>query len=260
MRKAMVAGNWKMNGSLVSNELLVNAILTGADKLLTDSVDIVLCPPNVYLSQVGELLKNSGVMCGVQNISLHQNDGAHTGEVNARMVKEFGTKYVIVGHSERRANQYESDADVLGKIKHALQYQMTPIFCVGETLDQREGGRVETVISGQVLSVLDGLTEQEASEIVVAYEPVWAIGTGLTASPEQAQEVHHYIRSLFSSRYGQELAEKVRILYGGSVNAANASDLFKMKDIDGGLVGGASLKADEFLGICRSSTDLVVSD
>ncbi|EXJ09279.1 MULTISPECIES: triose-phosphate isomerase [Nitrincola] len=260
MRKAIVAGNWKMNGSLVSNELLINAILKGADKLLTDSVDVVLCPPNVYLSQVGELLKNSSVMFGAQNISLHQGDGAHTGEVNARMVKEFGAQFVIVGHSERRANQYETDANVLDKIKHALHYGVTPLFCVGETLDQRESGKVECVISDQVLSVLEGLTEQDASKLVVAYEPVWAIGTGLTATPEQAQEVHSYIRSLFSSKYGQGIAEKVRILYGGSVNATNASDLFKMKDIDGGLVGGASLKADEFLEICRSSADLVVSD
>ena len=249
MRRPLIAGNWKMHGSRAENAELIEALLLG----LPDQtpVDIAVCPPFVYLWETARLLKSSSIALGAQS-TCAETVGAFTGEVSASMLKDVGCKYVIVGHSERRAIYKEDDELVARKFLAAQSQGLIPILCVGETLEERERGQTMQVVSRQLTAVLDlaGVTALRAA--VIAYEPVWAIGTGKNATPEQAQEVHAYIRAAIAAR-DAKIAADVRILYGGSVKAANARELFAMPDVDGGLVGGASLKADEFLKICAAA-------
>jgi triosephosphate isomerase (TIM) len=238
----LIAGNWKMNGSLSANAELLKAILAG---LSTPACDVAVCVPMPYLAQAGELLAQSAINLGAQDVSAHTG-GAYTGETSAAMLKEFGVRYAIVGHSERRQYHGETDAAVAAKTKAALAAGITPIVCVGETLAQREAGQTEEVVKRQLAAVIHE-NGHCISEIVVAYEPVWAIGTGKTATPEQAQVVHAVLRAQIKA--ASTHPDRVKILYGGSMNAANALSLLAQPDIDGGLIGGASLKAPDFLTI-----------
>ena len=248
MRQRLVAGNWKMNGSLAGARTLVGAIVEGAAGL---RCEVAICPPFVYLETVGSLLRGSAIALGAQNVS-EQDPGAFTGEVAAPMLREVGCKYVIVGHSERRSLYGEGDALVADKFARALGDGLVPILCVGELLEERDAGRTEAVVARQLDAVVDRVGVAELGRGVVAYEPVWAIGTGRTATPDQAQDVHAYIRGRVAG-HDAGVAERLQILYGGSVKGANAAGLFGMPDIDGGLIGGASLVAPEFLTICRAA-------
>lgn len=247
MNRKLIAGNWKLNGSLAFNEALIGALRAG---LQSPACGIAVCVPAPYLAQIGALLAGSPIELGAQDVSSHAS-GAFTGEVSAAMLREFGVRYAIVGHSERRQYHGENDAVVADKVRSALAAGVTPIVCVGETLAQREGGQTEEVVKRQLAAVIH-TNGHCISEIVVAYEPVWAIGTGRNASPEQAQDVHAMIRGRVAT-LDATIAASIRILYGGSVKASNARELFAMPDIDGGLVGGASLKADEFARICAAA-------
>lgn len=246
MKKKLIAGNWKMNGSLAANEALTQGLLAG---LGTPACHVTLCVPPVYLAQMQALLAGSAIDLGAQDVSEHEA-GAFTGEVSGAMLKEFGVRYVLVGHSERRQYHCETDAVVAAKAQHALACGITPIVCVGETLAEREAGKTEEVVKRQLAAVIH-TNGHCISEIVVAYEPVWAIGTGKTASVEQAQQVHAVLRAQLRAASPQ--ADRIHILYGGSMNAANAAQLLAQPDIDGGLVGGASLKAPDFLSIIASA-------
>lgn len=243
-RRNLIAGNWKMNGGLHANGALMAALLEGLAKS-PSACDIALCAPAVYLAQLSEQLRGTPVDWGAQDVSAHES-GAYTGEVSATMLREFNPRFVIVGHSERRQYHGETDALVAAKAARALAAGITPIVCVGETLAQREAGQTEEVVKRQLAAVIH-TNGHCISEIVVAYEPVWAIGTGRTASPEQAQGVHACLRTQLGA--ASESAHRIRILYGGSMNAGNAAELLAMPDIDGGLIGGASLKAADFLKI-----------
>jgi triosephosphate isomerase len=245
----MVAGNWKMNASTLTNADLINDLVAGAELLA--NVQMVVFPPAPYLGQVQELLTDSAIALGAQNVS-DKAEGAYTGEVSATMLNDFGVRYVLVGHSERRSVYGESDAIVAAKFKAVKSAGMIPVLCIGETLAQREADATLDVVNGQLQTVIDLVGIAELATAVVAYEPVWAIGTGLTASPEQAQAVHQAIRAYLSSQDAM-VAEQVQILYGGSVNAATANELFAQSDIDGGLVGGASLDAQAFLAIGQAA-------
>ena len=248
MRRKLVAGNWKMHGVLAQNAALLDALRSGMASMPT--VDCVVCVPFPFLAQAQQKLSGSNVKWGAQDV--HQMDkGAYTGEVSAAMLQEFACSHVIVGHSERRAFYGESSHLVAEKFLAAQQSGMTPILCVGETLEQRENGITEEVVAEQLDAVIQLAGVQALRNAVVAYEPVWAIGTGKTASSAQAQAVHAFIRQRVASLDGQ-IASGLCILYGGSVKANNAAELFAMSDIDGGLIGGASLVADEFLAICRA--------
>lgn len=249
IRRKLVAGNWKMNGSLAANRELLTRLVPALNGL--PSVDICVCVPVPYLSQVAEVLHGSPVRFGAQTVSEHAS-GAYTGEVSCLMLKEFGCTYVITGHSERRALFGETNARVAAKFSAIEKAGMTPLACVGETWPEREAGATEAVIAAQLDSFLAAANAMTLADAVIAYEPVWAIGTGKTATPEQAQAVHAFIRARIA-RLNPRAATAVRILYGGSVNAANAPALFACADIDGGLVGGASLKADEFTTICKAA-------
>jgi triosephosphate isomerase len=249
MSTMMVAGNWKMNASTLTNTDLTNALVAGAATLT--NVQMVVFPPAPYLGQVQELLADSAIALGAQNVS-DKAQGAYTGEVSATMLKDFGVKYVLVGHSERRSLYGESDAIVAAKFKAVKAAGLIPVLCIGETLAQREAEATLDVVNGQLQAVIDLVGVAELATAVVAYEPVWAIGTGLTASPEQAQEVHQAIRAYLATQ-DAAVAEQVQILYGGSVNAATANELFAQSDIDGGLVGGASLDAQAFLAIGQAA-------
>jgi triosephosphate isomerase len=246
MKKKLIAGNWKMNGSLAANEALVRALLAGmGDAACT----VAVCVPAPYLAQLQALRSGSVLEIGAQDVSQHEQ-GAFTGEVSAVMLKEFGVRYAIVGHSERRQYHGETDALVAEKAKAALAHGVTPIVCVGETLAEREAGKTEEVVKRQMAAVIH-TNGHCISEIVVAYEPVWAIGTGKTATPEQAQQVHAVLRAQLHAASSH--SDRVAILYGGSMNAANAASLLGQADIDGGLVGGASLKAADFLQIVAAA-------
>lgn len=242
-RKLIVAGNWKMNKTIAEAKDLVQDLIRDLSQV--KEIDIVVCPPFTALSEVSKLVMNGNIRLGAQNMS-EQNVGAYTGEIAAVMLKEFSTRYVILGHSERRQYQKESDALVAAKAAAAHAGSLKPIVCVGETLEEREANQTETVVGTQLRGSLAGLTPEQVQETIIAYEPVWAIGTGRTASPEQAQEVHAFIRSQLASIAGQEVARKVRIQYGGSVKPSNARELMGQPDIDGALVGGASLEARSF--------------
>ena len=245
-KKQLIAGNWKMNGSLAENDALVRALLAGMGAA---NCQAALCVPAPYLAQVQMLRSGSALELGAQDVSPHQQ-GAYTGEVSAAMLKEFGVRYAIVGHSERRQYHGETDALVAEKAKTALAAGITPIVCVGETLGEREAGKTEDVVKRQMAAVIHA-NGHCISEIVVAYEPVWAIGTGKTATPEQAQQVHGLLRAQLKA--ASERADRIHILYGGSMNAANAAALLGQPDIDGGLVGGAALKAADFLQIMAAA-------
>jgi triosephosphate isomerase len=245
MRRKLVVGNWKMHGSHAANAELLAGLLAARPFM----ADVAVCAPFPYLSEVAVTLAASGIGWGAQDCSAHEQ-GAYTGEVSVPMLAEFGCRYVIVGHSERRAWHAESDQLVADKAKAALARGVTPIVCVGETLAQREAGETEQVVKRQLSAVIHTLTHC-VGEIVVAYEPVWAIGTGRTATPEQAQQVHALLRALLAA--ASPHAGAMRLLYGGSVKPDNAATLFAQPDIDGGLIGGASLKATEFAAICRAA-------
>ncbi len=250
MRRPLVAGNWKMNGSRESAASLVREISEGLAGV--SGVDVIVCPPFVYLDQVCHMAKNSGLTVGAQDVSVHTS-GAYTGEVSADMLNDMGVTSVIVGHSERRTYHGETSAEVAEKCLIAVKTGLMAIVCVGETLEQREANETEAVIAEQLDALLASEEGRQAlGSSVIAYEPVWAIGTGRTATPQQAQDVHGFIRARIAE-HDKELAGKVRILYGGSVKAANAAELFAMPDIDGGLIGGASLIASDFLTICAAA-------
>ncbi|MDR2195234.1 MAG: triose-phosphate isomerase [Gallionellaceae bacterium] len=249
MRRKLVAGNWKMHGALAQNEVLLNAVAAGMAQM--PGADCAVCVPFPYLAQAQKQLQGSAVQWGAQDA--HQlAQGAFTGEVSATMLKDFGCRYVIVGHSERRSLYGESSALVAEKFAAVQGAELIPILCVGETLEQREAGETERVVAEQLDAVTATLGVQALVKSVIAYEPVWAIGTGKTATPEQAQAVHAFIRERIAAQ-DATVAQEVRILYGGSVKAANAAELFAKADIDGGLIGGASLQADDFLAICKAA-------
>ena len=247
MRKKIVAGNWKMNLNLQEGIALakeLNEALT-ADK---PNCDVVICTPFIHLASVVPAVDASIIGVGAENCA-DKVSGAHTGEVSAAMVASTGAKYVILGHSERRAYYGETEAILKEKVQLALANGLTPIFCIGEVLEERQQGVQNEVVYKQLAGSLYDLSAEDFSKIILAYEPVWAIGTGLTATPEQAQEIHAYIRSTIAEKYGNEVAENTSILYGGSCKASNAKELFANADVDGGLIGGASLKAADFKGI-----------
>ncbi len=248
MRRQLIAGNWKMSLDLVGAVGLAQQVAAQAETL--SGVDLAVCPPAVYLGAVGQVVRGSHVALGAQNM-YYEVQGAFTGETSPAMLRELGCTLVILGHSERRHIFGEGDELVNKKVGAALAAGLTPIVCVGEQLAQREAGHTRQVIRDQFEGSLAGLSAGEIVRIVIAYEPVWAIGTGKVATPEQAQEVHADLRTLLGERYNAEVAQSVRILYGGSVKPENAGDLLCQGDIDGALVGGASLKADQFLGIAR---------
>ena len=246
MRASLIAGNWKMNGDLASATALVEAVLAG-DR---GAAEVAVCPPAVFLMKIGGMLDGSEVALGAQNVC-DQEKGAYTGEISAAMLKECGCRYVIVGHSERRTLYGESDALVAARFAMAQRAGLTPILCVGETLEEREQGVTESVVARQLDAVVERSGGAALGAAVIAYEPVWAIGTGKVATPEQAQAVHRFVRERLAA-LDAGVAEQVRILYGGSMNPANAAELLAQADIDGGLIGGASLKADDFLAIAQS--------
>lgn len=247
MKKSLVIGNWKMNGNLVENEKLLNDISTL--DALKSSIDVVICSPFIYIDQVSKLLSQSNIKYGAQNVSAYQI-GAYTGEVSTTMLHDFGCSYVLLGHSERRSLYHESDVEIADKFSAVVQAGITPVLCVGETLAQRQSEKTFAVIAEQISSVVEQVGIKAFERAVIAYEPVWAIGTGETATPEQAQIVHARIRYQLAE-YNTNIANNIRIIYGGSVNANNAHSLFEQKDIDGGLVGGSSLRADAFIDICK---------
>ncbi len=249
MNRKLIAGNWKLNGSLALNSELVSALRAG---LPAPVCAVAVCVPAPYLAQVGGLLAGSAIDLGAQDVSGHEA-GAYTGEVSGAMLREFGVRYAIVGHSERRQYHAETDLAVADKVRLALACGITPIVCVGETLAQREAGQTEEVVKHQLAAVIHA-NGHCISEVVVAYEPVWAIGTGRTATPAQAQQVHGVLRAQLKA--ATQHAERMQILYGGSMNAANAAELLGQSDIDGGLVGGASLKAADFLAIIAAASRL----
>ncbi len=249
MRQPLVAGNWKMNGSRDSINELLEGILAGAGSV--EKAEIAVCAPYVYLGQVADKLNGSSVAWGSQNINDNES-GAYTGEISGSMLKDFGCKYAIVGHSERRTIYGETDADVTARFMAAQANGFIPILCVGELLEERENGTTNDVVARQLDAVIEKAGIAAIGNSVIAYEPVWAIGTGKVATPEQAQEVHAMIRSKLAG-LDAGVAEKVQILYGGSMKPDNAKELIGMADIDGGLIGGASLKAEDFLGICTAA-------
>ena len=250
MKQKLIAGNWKMNGGLAANGALLQDLKLGfAQALHGKQADVAVCVPAVYLAQVQQLLAGGQIDLGAQDVSVHES-GAYTGEVSATMLKDFAVRYVIVGHSERRQYHGESDEQVALKVQRALSAGVTPIVCVGESLAEREAGKTMEVVKRQLAAVIH-LNGHCISEIAVAYEPVWAIGTGRTATPEQAQEVHAMLRAQLKAATAH--SERVHILYGGSMNAANANELLQQPDIDGGLIGGASLKAADFLRIIAAA-------
>lgn len=249
MRVKLVAGNWKMNGGLASCQALLKSILPPLATL--ERARYAVCAPYPYLAAVGQALRGSNVALGAQDVCQFE-DGAYTGGVSGAMLADCGCRYVIAGHSERRAVFGESDGVVALKVGRALQHGLTPIVCVGEQLAEREAGVTEAVVARQLDAVVQHCGVQALDRCVIAYEPVWAIGTGKTATPQQAQEVHAYIRGRVAAA-DRRLAQALTILYGGSVKGANAAQLFAMPDVDGGLIGGASLVADEFVAICRAA-------
>lgn len=249
MRRPLVAGNWKMHGSRSENAALLDAVLAGVSA--EADAECVVCPPFVYLADAARTLRDSAIKLGAQNLSA-ESQGAFTGEVSAAMLKDVGCEFVIVGHSERRHLYGESDSLVARKVSAALHRGLTPIVCVGEQLAEREANATHEVVGRQLDAVIEVCGIDAVERMVLAYEPVWAIGTGRNASPEQAQDVHDFIRRRVAAK-NAKIASSVRVLYGGSVKAGNASDLFRMPDVDGGLIGGASLKAEEFLAIVAAA-------
>ena len=251
MRRKVIAGNWKMNNNLPESQNLITKLISGLgnEKL---NCEVIICPPFPSLREAASLVKNTVVKLGAQNMYF-EDSGAFTGEVSASMLKSVGCEYVILGHSERRTLFGENDQLINKKIKKALTSGLKPIFCVGETLQEREGNVTKNVIKRQITEGLKEISANDMDRIIIAYEPVWAIGTGKTATPEQAEEVHAFIRGLISSLYSQSVAESLVIQYGGSVKPDNAKELLSQKNIDGSLVGGACLKADSFISIIKAA-------
>jgi len=252
MRKPFVAGNWKMNMNSQTSVELVKRIAYGSVEMADQSVTVAVCPPFVYLQAVAKALSSSNIAVGAQDMYF-ESDGAFTGEISALMLKDVGCSYCICGHSERRHVIGESDELINKKVTAAIGGGLLPILCVGELLEEREASRTNEVVTRHVKKGLAGLNAEKLQAVTIAYEPVWAIGTGLTATPDQAQEMHDFIRKLLGQMYNEKLAAEIRILYGGSVKPNNAADLMSQKDIDGLLVGGASLKADDFLAIIQAA-------
>lgn len=249
-RPYLVAGNWKMNASLDANRTLIGGIAAGLASV--PEVEVLVCPPALYVPQVQGLVEGTRIALGAQNLSDQAKPGAFTGELHGAMLREFGCRYVLVGHSERRALYGETDAVVAAKFQVAQALGLIPVLCLGETLDERDGNRTEAVLKRQLEAVLDLAGVQAFAQAVIAYEPVWAIGTGRTATAAQAQEAHAFLRGLLAGR-DATIAGSTRILYGGSVKPDNARELFAGPDVDGGLIGGASLKSGDFLAICAGA-------
>lgn len=251
MRKKIVAGNWKMNLDYEQGVSLFSEIVHMAKDEIVGYQEVIVCSPSIHLASLSKLSAEvNNVHTGAQNI-YDKESGAYTGEISAAQVRSVGASYVILGHSERRSYFHETDAFLASKVNSALQHGLTPIFCIGETKEERESDRYKEVILSQLENGVFHLSADDFKKVILAYEPVWAIGTGLTASPEQAQEVHEFIREAIANKYDQALAEEISILYGGSCNPGNAATLFAQKDIDGGLIGGASLKSRDFIDIAK---------
>jgi len=251
MRRPIIAGNWKMNNTSAESVELVSQLR----EMISDvkEVEVVVAPPYTALGSVAAIIKDSNIFLSAQNI-FWEEKGAFTGEISPSMLKDIGCQYAIIGHSERRQYFGETNDTVNKRLEAAIKVSLTPIMCIGETLEEREAGKTLTVIEQQMREGLNGLSSDEMGKVVVAYEPVWAIGTGKTATPDQAQEVHQFIRKVMAQIFGEEVAEEIRILYGGSVKIDNVDQLMSQNDIDGALVGGASLKADSFAGIIKFKT------
>jgi len=252
MRKPFIAGNWKMNTDSLTSVSLVREVADGVSEIAGESVDVAILPPFVYMCYVVGALSTSRIAVGAQDVYFEQK-GAYTGEISAAMLKDVGCAYALCGHSERRHILKETDEIVNKKVAAAISGGLLPILCVGELLDERKSNKTAEVVKRHVEKGLAGLSEEKAAAVTIAYEPVWAIGTGLNATPDQAQEVHHMIRHLLAKMYNKKLADEMRILYGGSVKADNAKSLMSQEDVDGLLVGGASLKAEEFISIIKQS-------
>ncbi len=251
MRKNIVAGNWKMNKTFEEADELLFNIAEPLQKLNLDSTQVILCPPVLYAEMFTDVALENNFSVGAQNCS-NQESGAYTGEISAAMLKSMDIEFCLVGHSERRKYFNENSKMLAEKVDILLDNAISPIFCCGEVLEDREANNHFDVVGKQLFEGLFHLSADELDNVVIAYEPVWAIGTGKTASPEQAQEMHAFIRNLIAKKYNQEVADNTTILYGGSCNAKNAKELFALKDVDGGLIGGASLKAEDFLSIIKS--------
>ncbi len=252
MRKPFVAGNWKMNTNSLTSVDLADRLASGSVELAGHTVTVAVFPPFVYLRAVGKALNGSSIAIGAQDIYF-EPDGAFTGEISVSMLKDIGCNYCLCGHSERRHVIGETDELINKKVAAAISGGILPILCVGELLEEREASRTNEVVTRHVKEGLAGLSVEKLAAVTIAYEPVWAIGTGLTATPQQAQEVHDFIRNLLGQMYNDELANEIRILYGGSVKPDNAADLMSQRDVDGLLVGGASLKANDFLAIIQAA-------
>ncbi|MBU2447179.1 MAG: triose-phosphate isomerase [Bacteroidetes bacterium] len=251
MRKKVVAGNWKMYKDKSETIELISGLKEKLSKFNSE-VEVIICPPFTSIEIAKELLKGSVIHLGAQNMHF-EDEGAFTGEISAKMLKSFGVEYVILGHSERRSIFREDDKMINKKVLKAVSVGLKPIFCIGETLEERENNKTFDVIARQLTEGLSSISNEHLNEIIVAYEPVWAIGTGKTATPSQAEEVHKYLRKLIEEKFGRSFAESMRILYGGSVKPDNAKELFSQPNIDGGLIGGACLKADSFYDVINSA-------
>jgi len=252
MRRSFIAGNWKMNTDVHSSVKLAEGVVSGCKDIAGSKVDVAVCPPFVYLQQVGKALQSSHIALGSQDIYFEQK-GAFTGEISAAMLKDIGCAYALCGHSERRHVIGETDELINKKVHAAILGGLLPILCVGELLDERKANKTDEVVTRQMKKGLAGLIAEKMSAVTIAYEPVWAIGTGLTATPQQAQEVHALIRKLVAQMYDRKIADAIRIQYGGSVKPDNAGELMSQEDIDGLLVGGVSLKAEDFVAIVKAS-------
>jgi triosephosphate isomerase (TIM) len=250
MRKKVIAGNWKMNKDLNEAISFVKDLKNSSSQF-PDDVDVIICPPFIALAAISEIIKDSKIYLGAQNMHF-ADEGAYTGEISPKMLKSVGCKYVILGHSERRTYFHETDELINKKVKKALETELNPILCIGETLQEREQGITNQVVEKQLRGALANLSAEQISKIIIAYEPVWAIGTGKNATDEQAEEVHAFIRSLVKTLSNDKVAEGMIIQYGGSMKPDNAAGLLKQSDIDGGLIGGACLKVDPFLGIIKA--------
>jgi triosephosphate isomerase len=251
MRKNVIAGNWKMNNDLSESQNLITRLTSGLSNLKINC-DVIICPPYTSLSEANSLIKNTIVKLGAQNV-YHEDNGAYTGEISPLMLKSVGCEYVIIGHSERRTIFKESNETINKKIKKALEHGLKVIFCIGETLDEREKNITNDVVKKQVMEGLLDIDEKAISNMIIAYEPVWAIGTGRNATPQQAQDVHKFIRKLIEDKYSSGIADDLTIQYGGSVKPDNARELLSQPDIDGALVGGACLKAESFIDIIKAA-------
>lgn len=253
MRRKLIAGNWKMNLNVKDSEMLAREITEKTDNKFLKDTDVLICPAFISIDAVGKIINNSGIKLGAQNL-FYENDGAYTGEISASMLISAGCEYVIIGHSERRTHIHETNQILNKKILKSLEAGLKPVLCVGETLIEREDEIYEGIIEKQIREALAEVTEEQMKNVIIAYEPVWAIGTGLTATPEQASTMHGFIGKIVHNLYGEKTANELRILYGGSVNEKNSDEMLSACGVDGALVGGASLKADEFIKIIKSAT------